>query len=172
MENQVSDRKYELTRNNRIVPMVMIAIGVIAVATGLITDPIRAWASLLHNNFYFMAIALCGTFFLAFNYLAQTGWSVAIKRVPEAMGGFLKYAMAGMILIFIFGHHHLYFWTHAEYYDPKSPSYDPILVGKSGFLNMPFYIIRILVYAAIWVGFTSAFRKISLEEDIHGGVGY
>jgi len=172
MEYPVSDRKYELTQNNRTIPMVMMGVGVIAMIIGMINDPMRAWASLLHNNYYFMLIGLCGTFFVAFNYLAQAGWSVAIKRVPEAMGGFLKYAMAGMILIFIFGHSHLYFWTHAEYYDPKNAAYDPILVGKSGFLNTPFYIIRILAYAAIWVGFTYKLRRLSLEEDIHGGVDY
>src|ERR1043165_6306490 len=121
----ILDRKYELTKNNRLIPMVMMGIGVLAVVMGFATDPVRAWASLLHNDYYFTLIALFGTFFVAFNYLAQTGWSVAIKRVPEAMGGFLKYGMAGIILIFIFGHQHLYFWTHAEYYDPKNAAYDP-----------------------------------------------
>ncbi len=172
MEVQFSDRKYELTKNNKLIPLVMMAVGVIAIVTGFMTDHTRAWASLLQSNFYFTAIALAGTFFVAVQYIAQAGWATGILRVPEAMGGFLKYGMAGMLLIFIFGHHDLYFWTHSEYYDPQSPEYDPILVGKSGFLNMPFYITRVLAYAIIWVGFTYVLRRNSLNEDVNGGTTY
>jgi hypothetical protein len=164
------ERKYELTRNNKMIPLIMMAIGVIAIAVGFMTDTTRAWAVLLQNNFYFTAMALAGTFFVAVQYVAQAGWAVGIKRVPEAMGGFLKYGMAGMLIIFLLGHHDLYYWTHAELYDPKSPEYDAILAGKSGFLNIPFFIIRILTYSAIWVGFTYMLRKQSLLEDENGGL--
>lgn len=81
----------------------------------------------------------------------------------------MKYGMVGMILIFIFGHHDIYHWTHASLYDKNSPDYDPILVGKSGFLNMTFYSIRLIAYALIWVGFTYMIRKHSLQEDQTGG---
>lgn len=81
----------------------------------------------------------------------------------------MKYGMVGMILIFIFGHHDIYHWTHASLYDKNSPDYDPILVGKSGFLNMTFYSIRLIAYALIWVGFTYMIRKHSLQEDQMGG---
>ena len=164
------DRKYELTRNNKVIPMIMIAIGIIAIAMGFMSDKTRTWAVLLQNNFYFTAMSLCGTFFMAFNYVAQAGWSVSIKRVPEAMGGFLKFGMIGMIIIFLLGHNYIYSWTHAEFYDPKSPEYDHILAGKSGFLNIPFFLIRLIVYSVIWVGFTYVLRRHSLQEDEEGGL--
>ncbi len=148
----------------------MMAIGVVAVVLGFTTDTTRTWAVLLHNNFYFTAISLCGTFFMAFNYLAQAGWSVSIKRVAEAQTGFLKFGMLGMILIFWFGHHDLYHWTHSQFYDPNSPEYDHILAGKSGFLNIPFFVTRLFAYAAIWIGFTYILRKHSLMEDQEGGL--
>src|SRR4051812_43607144 len=170
MEHQISDRRYELTKNNKLIPMIMMAVGVIAIIVGFMTDVTRTWATLLHNNFYFTAMALCGTFFVAVNYVAQAGWAVGIKRVPEAMGGFLKFGAIGMILIFIFGHSDLYAWTHPEYYDPNNAAYDPILVGKRGFLNMPFYIIRMIAYFVIWVGFQYLLRKNSLEEDMNDGL--
>jgi hypothetical protein len=169
MEN-ISDRRYELTRNNKLIPMVMMAVGIIAIVVGFMTDKTRTWATLLHNNFYFTAMALSGTFFIAVNYVAQAGWAVGIKRVPEAMGGFLKFGAVGMILIFALGHHDLYSWTHSQYYDPTSPEYDPILVGKRGFLNMPFYWIRLILYFLIWVGFTYIMRRNSLQEDMYDGL--
>lgn len=161
------DRKYELTRNNKMIPMVMMVIGVIAIIMGFMTDKTRAWAVLLQNNFYFTAIALCGTFFVAVNYVAQAGWSVGIKRVPEAMTGFLKYGMLGMILIWAFGHHDLYHWTHAE-----AVAEDHILAGKTGYLNVTFYTVRLILYAVIWVGFSFLLRKNSLLEDENGGLDY
>jgi hypothetical protein len=166
----MTDQKFELNQNNKVLPMVMMAVGIAAIAVGFMTDPHRAWASLLINNFYFNAIALAGIFFVAVQMIAQSGWSAGLLRVPEAMAGFLKFSMAGMILIFLLGHHDLYHWTHAELYDKSSPEYDPILDGKSGFLNMTFYSIRLLAYALIWVGFTWMIRKKSLEEDAVGGV--
>ena len=166
---QEMDRKYELTRNNKLITMIMMAIGAVAIVMGFMTDHTRAWAVLLQNNFYFTAIALCGTFFMAVNYVAQAGWAVGIKRVPEAMGGFLKYGMLGMILIFAFGHHDLYHWTHTELYVKGGPEYDSILAGKRGFLNIPFFTIRIIAYSLIWVGFTHMLRKQSLMEDAEGG---
>src|SRR5690242_11157549 len=144
MEHHISDRRYELTKNNRLIPMVMMAIGVIAIVVGFMKDPTRTWASLLHNNFYFTALSLSAVFFIAVNYLAQSGWSVAVKRVSEAMAGFLKYGAAGMILIFFLGHNELYSWTRSE------AQLDPILAGKHGFLNLPFFIVRMFAYFIIW----------------------
>jgi hypothetical protein len=148
----------------------MIAIGIAAIAVGFLTDKTRVWAVLLQNNFYFTAISLAGTFFVAFNYVAQAGWSVAIKRVAEAQSGFLKFGMIGMLLIFIFGHHDIYHWTHSYFYDPNSPEFDPILSGKSSFLNIPFFVSRMIAYALIWIWFTYMLRKHSLLEDQEGGL--
>lgn len=169
------DRKYELTRNNKMIPLVMIAIGIVAIIMGFMTDKTRIWAVLLQNNFYFTAISLAGTFFISFNYAAQAGWAVGIKRIPEAMSGFLKYGMLAMIVIFIFGHYEIYHWTHfsfAELSDPKSPNFDPVMAGKTGFLNIPFYLTRMFIYAIIWVGFTYVLRRHSLQEDIDGDVSH
>lgn len=151
----------------------MIAIGIIAIVVGFLSDKTRAWAVLLHNNFYFTAMSLGATFFIAFNYAAQSGWSVAVKRVAEAMGGFLKFGMVGMLLIFLFGQHELYHWTHFsldELTDHNNPNYDPILAGKHGFLNVPFFIIRLVAYGLIWAGFTYVLRRHSLQEDLDGDI--
>ncbi len=73
-----------------------------------------------------------------------------------------------MLLIFAFGHHDLYHWTHPELYDKSSHHYDKILEGKSGYLNIPFFVIRMIAYFVIWVVFTRIFRKESLLEDVDG----
>jgi len=47
---------------------------------------LRLMKDLWQNNVFFSGIALIGIFFVAFNYVAQAGWSAAIKRIPEAFG--------------------------------------------------------------------------------------
>ncbi len=150
--------------------MVLMAIGLAAITYGFTTNPHRMWANLLVDNFYFMAISLCGTFFVAANYLAQAGWSAVIKRVPEAMGQFLPFAGVFMIIIFFAGGHDLYHWTHKELYNPASPEYDKIIEGKSGWLNMPFYSFRLFLYFSVWVLLTFMLRRESMQEDLDGGL--
>ena len=163
---------YQVTRNNKTISAILIGIGLASIAYGFASGQTdREWASLLLGNFYLMAIALASLFFVAVQYVAEVGWSPGIIRVPMAISQYLPFATAFMILIFLFGHHDLYHWTHEELYDKNSHHYDPILDGKSGFLNMGFYMARLFAYALIWSGFAFLLRKQSLAEDIEGGLG-
>ena len=169
--------RYNFTKNNKNLTFVLMGIGIITIVVGFLMNPHRTWSALLVNNFYFMAIALCGTFFVAVNTISQAGWAVVLRRIPEAMGTFIIISAVGMILIFIFGHHDIYQWTHPEYYnkflpDGKTlnPDYDKIMVGKHGFLNIPFFTARMIAYFIIWVGFTKWIRKESLQEDLDGDI--
>lgn len=150
----------------------MIIIGLITVIMQLATNYTQAWPNLLMNNYYFMIIALGSTFFLAVQYVAEVGWSVVIKRILEAISQYLWVAAGIMILILIFGGHHLYHWMGAGITDPKSPEYDAIIAGKSGFLNPTFFWIRVAVYFSVWIGFAYIFRKNSLkmDADLRGAV--
>ena len=167
---------YIFTQKNKTIAFVLMAIGLISIVASFMTHNHQAWSNLLQNTFYFMAISLAGTFFLAVQYAAEVGWSVVLKRILEAMGQFLPYAAVLMLLVFwgnyVAAHnggHYLYHWLHAELYDPASAEYDKIIAGKSGYLNLPFFFIRMLAYFAIWIGYTYLFRKYSLKEDIEGG---
>jgi hypothetical protein len=124
------------------------------------------------NNVFFAGIALIGVFFVAFNYIAWAGWSAGIKRIPEAFGAYLPFAAGITILLLIFFHHDLFHWTHAEMYDPNSPEFDPILDGKKGYLNFTFFMIRTVVYFAIWISLWKVLRNFSLQQDLTGDVKY
>jgi hypothetical protein len=162
-------RNYEITKGNRTTSIVLMAVGLLASVYGFATGHVqRAWANLLLSNFYLMAIALGAVFFLAVQYVAEVGWSAQVKRILMAMGAYLPFATGMMVLIFLFGHHHIYDWTHSENYH-EGPHMDEILQGKSGYLNMAFYTIRLVLYALIWSGFALMMRKESLKEDELGG---
>lgn len=132
----------------------------------------RLFVNLWLNNVYFTGIALIGTFFVAFNYVAYSGWPTLIKRVPEAMSYFLPVGGVIMLLVYLFGSHDIFHWTHEGLYDIDSPEYDPIIAGKAGYLNTPFFLIRMVVYFALWILFSMWLRRNSINEDLYGGTDY
>jgi hypothetical protein len=57
-----------------------------------------------------------------------------------------------------------------ELTNPDSDHYDSIIAGKSSYLNEGFFFARLIIYVAVWTFFTFLFRKLSLKEDIEGGL--
>ncbi len=139
----------------------MIAVGLAALVYGLVSKNMadsRFWGGLLLNNYYFLALSLGGVFFVAVHVMGQSGWHTSIQRVPEAMGSFIPFAGILMLIGFIFGAHYMYHWTHTE-------DLDAILKGKSGYLNLPFFYIRFVVYFAAWILLAHYLRKASVQMD-------
>jgi len=127
----------------------------------------RLWTNFWINNLYFTGIALLGVFFVAVNYAAQAGWSAGIKRIPEAFGAWLPIAGILMLGIFLIANHTIFHWTHEEVV-----AHDPILQGKQAYLNIPFFVIRMVVFFLLWILLYRVIRKKSLEEDEKGGLNY
>ncbi|MEZ0483055.1 quinol:cytochrome C oxidoreductase [Fibrella aquatica] len=132
----------------------------------------RLWANIWVNSIYFTGIAVAGMFFMSYNYLAQAGWSSVIKRVPEAMPAFLPVTGIIMLGVFLFAGHDLFHWTHEGLYDKASAEYDPIIAGKKGFLNTPFFLGRMVFYFVSWYMLWRVLRNLSLQEDLYGGTEY
>ena len=141
--------------------LALAAIGLAAAAfgLGLATEPARAWGNLLISNFYFMSVALGALFFLALGYLASAGWSVVLRRVPEAMTVYLPSAGVLMLAVFL-GRHELYHWTHHD-----AMLHDPVLASKSTFLDPTFFLVRMILALGLWIAFAHWMRRISLEQD-------
>ena len=124
------------------------------------------------NNVFFTGISIIGTFFVAFNYIAQAGWGVVIKRIPEAFGYYLPVAFVLMIVVFFFGYHDLFHWTHSYLTDPKSSEFDAIINSKTWYLSLPFYVGRMIIYFALWYLIWTMLRKNSLAEDLNPSLEY
>ena len=121
------------------------------------------------NNVFFAGLSAVGVLFLAIHYAAQAGWSALIKRIPEAFGHWLPIAGLLMIGLFLIGYHDIFHWTHASLYDPKSPDFDPIINSKKGFLNLPFYLTRMILFFTLWYLLFRYLRAQSIREDLEGG---
>ncbi len=136
----------------------------------------RLYANLWINNVYFTGLAIIGVFFFAIQYVANAGWSSSIIRVMIAFGRFLPIAAVLMIVVFFFGNHDLFHWTHDYLYNEyledgvtPNPEYDAIIAGKQGFLNLPFYWGRMIFFFSVWILFAFFLKREALNEDNVGG---
>ncbi|MFV0379058.1 MAG: hypothetical protein ACK5JD_17345 [Mangrovibacterium sp.] len=160
------DEKFIIPQKLKLAGFVLIAIGVLSFAIGFFTDPARAWANYLLNNFYFVSIAIGAAFFISIQYIAQAGWSAGFKRIPEAMAAWLPFA-AGLFFVLLLGVHHLYEWSHAD-----EVASDELIHHKSAYLNLPFFALRLVLFFGLWILLTKMLRRISLKEDAEGGLNY
>jgi hypothetical protein len=84
------------------------------------------------------------------------------------MMGITSYLPVGSVLFFIFllciafhvGGNHLFIWT-----DATIAQEDAIIAGKSGYLNVPFWLIRAAIFLIGWNLYNFYTRKYSLLQD-------
>lgn len=160
------EERVVLSKKFKLLTYVLIGIGVLSFALGFVFDAKRTWANYLLNNYYFVSLAVGAAFFGAIQYITQSGWSAMFKRVPEALASYFPYA-AGFFVLMYFGMHSIYEWTHDEVVQ-----HDHLLQFKSPYLNIPFFFIRVAVFFALWIIMSRLLRKLSLQEDEHGGMEY
>ena len=161
------ENKLKVSTGFIVLVSVLIVYGLFTVFIGFYTgDTVRTWANLLLNNYYFMSLAIGAAFWLAIQYITQSGWSAQFIRIPMAMSDFLVVSFIIWIVMF-FGLHHLYEWTHQDVV-----ANDPILTHKKPYLNVPFFIIRYVIFFGIWIFLTQRMKRLSLLEDQFGGLTY
>ncbi len=182
----MSNTNYTFKSTTRNITFGLMGIGIITIIAGFLTDHApegvsheeyhhtRVWANLLVNGYFYMGIGLLATFFMALQYAAEVAWSVAVKRVYEAVSSYLPVGAVIMFLIILAGQlhlHHLYHWMDPETIQEGSPKYDEVIANKHGYFGAGnwFFWLRTIAYLVIWSLFQRGFRKRSLEEDMTGG---
>ena len=111
-----------------------------------------------------VSVALGSLFFVMIQHLTSARWSTTIRRIPEAIAAnFPLIALAGIPILL--GMHDLFHWTHEDLYEVGSETFDPILYGKRGYLNIPFYIGRYVLFFGIWSLIGHKLYTLSVRND-------
>ncbi|HVW96526.1 MAG TPA: hypothetical protein VHA56_11215 [Mucilaginibacter sp.] len=181
------DGQFEFKGKAKTWSLIMIAIGVIGLLVGFLTNGERTFANLLLNGYYMSCVCICGVFFCAVQYVAQAGWSTAILRVPQAFARILPYAGIILLIVIVAGlfitHQganeegqitsipYLYkLWAVKGVTDAHSENFDAIITAKSGYLNIPFFLIRLVIYLGSYSLLGRMLAKYSANEDELGGM--
>jgi len=140
-------------------------VGLIASGVGYFLNAEQFFFSYLTSFTYFTSFALAALILLMIHHITRSEWGVVIRRIPEAFSSNI-WIWAIFIIPVLLGMHSLYHWTHTE--DVLA---DPILKGKMAYLNEPFFVIRQVLYFAIWGFLGYRLHKISIEMDRTGNWG-
>jgi hypothetical protein len=142
----------------------LMVLGGATVFFGLTLAPERIWANLLLAAVWLLGIGLGGVAFVALQYVSGAGWSVAFRRVPEAMSAALP-AGALVLAAVLLGHLPLYPWVGKIWEDPEGT-----LWFKRAWLSAPFFLTRSAVYVAVWLSFAYAIVRTSRRQDETGEI--
>lgn len=166
--------EFQITKKAKNVTFGLIAVGLLLTVVGIATGmgdnhfKTRLLTNGLINGFFYFALGLGALFFLALQYATETGWYASVKRVIEAVAGFIPYGMGifGVVLLTItfMDGAHIYTWM-----DPETVAHDEMIQGKSAYLNKTFFWIRTIIYFITYFYFLNGFKKRSIEEDRIGG---
>lgn len=142
----------------------LLGIGAITFIVGLLQNPERMWTSYLTAFFYFSCLGLGGLFFAAINHVSGAGWSVTIRRYAEAMTSFIPFILVGG-LVMLLGAKTLFPWLN-----PAVVESSPLVAAKTAYLNIGFFVVRLVLFCAGWFLFKWFIVGNSIHQDHDGRV--
>jgi hypothetical protein len=122
----------------------------------------RFFFSYLLAYAFLLSVGLGALFYVILQHLTRAGWSVVVRRLAEALTLLVPIAVPLFIPILV-GMHDLYPWTHGEHV-----AADHVLQAKQGYLNVPFFVVRWLVYLGAWTWLAAFFFRRSRAQDASG----
>jgi len=143
-------------------PLVIAALGLVICVAGIFVDPIRLASAYLVAYVSCLAVVL-GT--LAMVMIARvTGatWFVVLRRPAEEVVSTLP-VFALLFLPLLVALQVLYPWASSA--PALEPDVRQAILAKSAYLNVPFFVIRSVVYFAIWIALGESLRRASLAQD-------
>lgn len=122
----------------------------------------------LVNYVFYLSLSLGALFFVTLHHASRAGWSVCVRRVLEIVSAnvlLMAVLFVPVLLAALFGGSSLYEWT-----DAAVVKGDHVLEGKGWYLNLPFFILRALIFFGVWGGLSWFFWRGSLKQDENGDV--
>jgi hypothetical protein len=144
------------------------AVGIALWILGLLLDPVRALYGWLIAFCFGVSIAIGALIFLMCHETMGAAWPVAVRRLTEAVVGALPVLAVAFVPVAI-GATTIYLWA-----DPPAEidaHLRELLHHKSAYLNVPFFVVRGVVFLAIWIGIASLLRRWSFATDATARAG-
>src|SRR5258708_19693520 len=132
-------------------------IGLVVCIVGLFVNSALVMQSYLCDYLYWVGISLGCLGLLMIQFTVKGTWGLAIRRLSEA-GALTTPLMAALFIPILLGAGVLYPWAR-----PDVVANDALLQQKSVYLNIPFYIVRAVLFFALWSALAFTLRRWSLR---------
>ncbi len=155
---------------------VLLVVGVIAFVALLVTDPARAWVSLLGGALLPAWIGVGALLFLAMNQLGGARWTAPVRRLMEGWSSGLPLVLVAVVALAAFGAAHIFPWYapaggaaehHAQFASASKAAWFSPARWIATTLGA---VLLWLVLRALFVGGTG--RKPGLAVVVMLGLGY
>lgn len=133
--------------------------GLVAAVIILFVDPDHFYQGYLVGFAFWSAAAFGCMALLMLHHLVAGGWGFVTQRILES-GAATTVLLAIFVIPILFGMHELYEWTHEEVV-----AGDDVLQHKKPYLNVPFFIIRTVVYFAAFITLSLLLARWSRLQD-------
>src|SRR6185369_1582758 len=116
-------------------------------------DPRAFLGGWLASFLFWLGIPLGCLVVIELHYLSGGAWGVVVRRIAESAAAAIPVlSLAFVRLVFV--------WAR-----PDAVAAAPDLQEKAAYLNVPFFLLRALVYFAAWTAIASILRRWSLRRD-------
>ncbi|MFB3904422.1 MAG: quinol:cytochrome C oxidoreductase [Acidobacteriota bacterium] len=119
------------------------ATALLLLAASVWTDGTRVLGNSLVLFIFILTLGLGSLFLVTLEYTVNATWSVPFRRVSENLAALIPTSLV-LALPVLLGVGRLYEWMH------PSPG-DAVLAGKSGYLNLPFFLVRFALFFTAWI---------------------
>lgn len=133
-------------------------------AIGAFFSPAEFFRSYLMSYLFWLGLALGSMAIVMMQYLTGGAWGVVTRRTFESASRTLP-MLAVLFIPMAMGLPILYDWAR-----PGLVASDDVLRHRSPYLNPEMFIVRAVIYFAIWLGFAYLLNRWSAEQDERGGL--
>ncbi len=130
---------------------------------GAFFSPGDFFRSYLMGYLFWLGLALGSMGVVMMQYLTSGAWGVMTRRTLESATRTLP-LLAVLFIPIAFGMPKLYDWAHSDLVRKEY-----VLQHRSSYMNPTMFIVRAVIYFAIWLVFAYFLNKWSREQDEHGG---
>ncbi|HWF87361.1 MAG TPA: hypothetical protein VN659_00955 [Pyrinomonadaceae bacterium] len=132
----------------------------IVLIAGLFFNPRQFFQSYLIGWTFWTGITVGSLALLMLQHMTGGGWGLVIRRSLEAATRVLPLMIVLFVPVVIGAHSIYHEWTDAE-----EVAKHPAVQFKAGYLNVPMFTVRALVYFAVWGALVFFLNKWSLAQD-------
>jgi hypothetical protein len=143
-----------------VLAIVATVLGALACTVGLLVDVRRTAAAYLVAYVAVLAVALGALAMIMIARVTAATWFVALRRQAEQVVAVLP-VLAVLFIPLLLSLGVLYPWTHVEALGEELRAR---VEAKSAYLNVPFFVIRAVMYWAVWLVLGELLCRTSLRE--------
>jgi hypothetical protein len=157
ISSSVEYQKKELPVKIKTIGLMLLLAGLVIVILGYLVNPDRAAYNNIIALAFLISIAVGSLFFTAIEFLAGAVWSTPFRRISEFLSS-LVWVIPVLFIPLLININSVFHWTHPL---PSEKS----LIDKAPYLNVNFFVIRVLAFWLIWIIFYFFLSKNSRKQD-------